>query len=372
VTARAVPALVIGGGPAGAAASLHLASAGLPVELIERSERPRDLVCGAFLGWDALAALRRLGLDPAALGARPIHRLRLVAGKRIVDVPLPRPAAGLSRRRLDEALLAAAADAGAEVRRGLTARAGGEDRVVRLDNGEEIAAATLFLATGKHELRGLARPVPKQRREGALGLRTSFFPDVRTAASLADTIELHPFNGGYAGLLLQEDGSANLCVSVAAERLRRTGGIPPLLEEIGREAPRLGERIAAADGAAWLSISNVPYGWRARTTAPGLYRLGDQAAVIASLAGDGIAIALASGIAAASAHAAGTGAGRYQASFARRASRPLGVAEVLRWAAERPLPRRVMVGLAGAVPASARLAARLTRVGAPPVALSGR
>jgi len=372
VTSREVPALIVGGGPAGAAAALRLASGGRRVELIERSEGPRDLVCGAFLGWDALAALRQLGLDPAKLGTRPVHRLRLVAGRRIVEVPLPRAAAGLSRRRLDEALLAAAADAGATIRRGLTARAGGEDRMVRLDNGEEIAAEALFLATGKHELRGLARPVPKRRGEGALGLRTSFHPDGRTAASLADTIELHPFDRGYAGLLLQEDGSVNLCLSVAAERLRRAGGVPPLLDEIGREAPRLGERIGAAEGAAWLSISNVPYGWRARATAPGLFRLGDQAAVIASLAGDGIAIALASGISAAAAHQAGAGAARYQASFARRASRPLNVAEALRWAAERPLPRRIMVSLAGAVPASARLAARLTRVGAPPVALSGR
>ena len=60
----------------------------MPV-LIERSPGERDLVCGGFLGWDAIAALRRLGLDPAHLGAVPIGRLRLVSGRRIVEADLP-------------------------------------------------------------------------------------------------------------------------------------------------------------------------------------------------------------------------------------------------------------------------------------------
>ncbi|HZF94101.1 MAG TPA: FAD-dependent monooxygenase, partial [Allosphingosinicella sp.] len=47
-------ALIVGGGPAGAAAAIALARAGAAPELIERSAGPRDVVCGGFLGWDAL------------------------------------------------------------------------------------------------------------------------------------------------------------------------------------------------------------------------------------------------------------------------------------------------------------------------------
>jgi flavin-dependent dehydrogenase len=369
--ARAVPALIVGGGPAGSATAICLARGGLFPELVERQAAPHDMVCGGFLGWDALAALDRLGVDPARLGARPIHRLRLVAGERVAEALLPRPAAGLSRRTLDHALLERAIAAGAQVRRGVAVRSAGEDGRVRLDDGEEIAAGALFLATGKHELRGLQRPLAR-RAAGAVGLRASFVPDPRIAAALADHIELHPFDGGYAGLLLQEDGRANLCLSVAAERLRSAGGIADLLAQLAREAPRLGERIAAAGAEPWLSISNVPYGWRTLSTAPGLFRLGDQAAVIASLAGDGIAIALTSGIAAAQAHLAGSPAADYQRAFAARAARPLAVAQGLRWAAERRLPRRLMVALARAAPGAAGWAARLTRIGGPEPALSGR
>ncbi|HEX8513535.1 MAG TPA: FAD-dependent monooxygenase, partial [Allosphingosinicella sp.] len=75
---RRTAALIVGGGPAGSAAAIALARAGVEAELVERTEGPHDTVCGGFLGWDSLAALDRLGLDPAALGARPIRRLRLI------------------------------------------------------------------------------------------------------------------------------------------------------------------------------------------------------------------------------------------------------------------------------------------------------
>lgn len=362
MTARRVPVLIVGGGPAGSAAALRLSRGGVFPELIERRAEPHDMVCGGFLGWDALAALRSLGVEPARLGARPIHRLRLVGRGRSVETALPHAAAGLSRRCLDEALLAAASLAGAGVRRGIAAR-GTEHGIVRTDDGEDIAADALFLATGKYELRGLGRPVPKSRGEGAVGLRAAYAPDAATAAALDGTIELHPFEGGYAGLLLQEDGQVNLCMSVAAARLRHEGGIPALLEALGRESPLLGERLGAAAGQPWLTIGNVPYGWRARCGADRLYRLGDQAAVIASLAGDGIAIALSSGIAAADNLLKGGSASDFQQRFTARAARPLRVAQGLRWAAERRVPRRLLLGAAAIAPALPRLASRLTRIG---------
>ena len=91
-------------------------------ELVERSVVPQDMVCGGFLGWDALGLLARLGIDPVSLGARPIHRLRILAGERSEEATLPRPAAGLSRQALAAALLDAAATAGAIVRRGVAVR----------------------------------------------------------------------------------------------------------------------------------------------------------------------------------------------------------------------------------------------------------
>lgn len=359
---RRTPVLIVGGGPAGAAVAITLARAGAPVELIDRSTSPRDVVCGGFLGWDALAALRRLGIDVAALGARPITRLRLVSGRRVAEAALPRAAAGLSRRRLDSALLDAAQGGGAIVARGRSARTF-EERSVRLDDGEEIAPDSLFLATGKHELRGIARALAPEHEPLAAGLRTALpiRPDLETG--LEGTIELHGFDGGYAGLLLQEDGAANLCLSVSRRRLADAGGPDALIAGLAEEAPLLLDRIGAARPD-WQAVAGIPYGWSAQTTDEGIFRVGDQAAVIASLAGDGIAVALASGVAAAQAwrERGPAAAPLWQRDFAIRAERPLRVAERLRHAAERRATRAAMVALMRLVPGAARIAARLTRI----------
>ena len=110
---RRTPALIVGGGPAGAAAAIALAGRGGSPLLLERSTGAHDVVCGGFMGWDALAALERLGIDVEALGAQRIDNLLLVAGERSALLALPRAAAGLSRQKLDAALLACAEDRGA-------------------------------------------------------------------------------------------------------------------------------------------------------------------------------------------------------------------------------------------------------------------
>ena len=343
-----------------------LARSGARPLLIERAAEARDVVCGGFLGWDALAALERLGIDPLALGARPIGRLRLFAGQRHAEAALPHPAAGLSRRTLDEALLTAAKVAGGAVERGIAARHG-EGCALQLADGARLEGEALFLATGKHELRGLARPRAASGEDPAVGLRTHLSPSPVLDKALHGVIELHLFERGYAGLLLQEDGSANLCLSVAASRLAEAGGKPEaLIALLEQEAPALAARLGAAPATGkWLAISGVPYGWRATDTAPGLFRLGDQATVIASLAGDGIAIALGSGRMAAEHYlrAGAAGAVAYQRAFARRSARPVRIAGVLRALGEGHLIAPPLLALFGRFPGIAPLLARFTRIG---------
>lgn len=343
---RRTDPLIVGGGPAGSAAAITLARGGARPVLIERHAEPRDIVCGGFLGWDALAALERLGVDPWALGAQPIRRLRIVAGRRVIERPLPALAAGLSRQTLDRALLERAAGLGAEIRRGVAVRRI-EGGTLHLADGATLTAEAIFLATGKHALRGSPREnVPPATR---IGLRTTL-PD---RSDLAGWIELHLIDGGYLGLLRQEDGRINLSLSIAPDRLSEAGGSPDAL--MARLAPDL---IDA--GANWAAVAAVPYGWRARSTVPGLFRIGDQAAVIASVVGDGIAIALASGHAAAEAWANGGAAAApaFQRHFAARARRPIAIAEFARSAAERPRIADAVLAvlrLPGAVGALARL-----------------
>ena len=361
---RRTSALIVGGGPAGSAAAIMLGRAGVAAELFERTIGPHDVVCGGFLGWDALGALECLGVDPWSLGARPIDLVRLVSSQRTVEAGLPRRAAGLSRRTLDEALINAAAQAGAVVTRGVSAKAVEAAHSVRLSSGEVISGDALLLATGKHELRGMARPRRKEGTGSVVGLRTSLPPTTPLAQELEGAIELHLFDDGYAGLLLQEDGTANLCLSIDRKRLTRAGGVNGLVAELSTELPCLARRLHNAASARWETIAGVPYGWRAQRTGPGLFRLGDQAAVIASLAGDGVAIALTSGIEAAAAllRDGPRGAQGFQKNFAGRAGRPLAAASALRHAAEKRRSRDLLMFVLGLAPALISVGARLTRI----------
>ena len=55
--------LVIGGGPAGAAAAIRAARAGVNVTVFEKGSRGRDKVCGDGLTPRAVAALHELEID---------------------------------------------------------------------------------------------------------------------------------------------------------------------------------------------------------------------------------------------------------------------------------------------------------------------
>ncbi|MBA3895621.1 MAG: FAD-dependent monooxygenase [Sphingomonadaceae bacterium] len=354
---RREAALIAGGGPAGSAAAIALARGGARPLIVERQRETGDALCGGFLSWHTLEALGRIGI---AVEGHAIDRVRLFAGSHAAEARLPARAIGVSRRRLDTAMLGVAESLGARVERGVTVREI-EGMTLRTDDGD-FEGEALFLATGKHDVRGCARP--RSDGDATLGLRVKLGPHPALAALIGSAIELHLFDRGYAGLLMQEGGRANLCLAVRKSRLLDAGGKPEtLLAEIARGTP-LGERLAFMDAAPAIdAIASVPYGWRATTTAPGVFRLGDQAAVIPSLAGEGIGIAIASGIAAAQACLHGTGAPEYQQAFAARTRRPIAAARLIWALGERPFAASAATRVASALPSLARLLARMTRIG---------
>jgi flavin-dependent dehydrogenase len=361
---REPPPLIVGGGPAGAGAALALARAGIRATLVERQAVTGDAICGGFLSWATLARLEALGIPAEALGGHPVREVALFDGRRQWRAALPAPGIGLSRRRLDTVMRGAAAAAGAVIRTGVAITALKEAGAC-LSDGELIAAPTVFLATGKHDLRGLPRP----RRDDdlvELGLRLRLPPDTARQALIGGAIELHLFEGGYLGLLLQEDGSANACLAVTKRRFRAAGGDPArLFAEIAEASPALGARMGGWTPDATIdAIGAVPYGWRTGETRAGLYRLGDQAAVIPSLAGEGIGLAIASGTAAARTwrQEGREGAAGFQRRHARAAGRPLAVAGLAKRIATRPALLRALGPCIGA-PGVLRLLAHLTRLG---------
>jgi geranylgeranyl reductase family protein len=115
--------LVVGGGPAGAAAGFWLAKAGHDVCVLERKAFPRDKTCGDGLTPRAVHQLREMGLEPAIAARHHRHDgLRAEAHGITLDLPWPDhpvfPSYGyvVRRRDLDGLVAEQAAAAGATVR----------------------------------------------------------------------------------------------------------------------------------------------------------------------------------------------------------------------------------------------------------------
>lgn len=357
--------LILGAGPAGCAAAIVLASNGAQPLLLDRDELVGDPLCGGFLSWRTLEQLQALGIDCAALGAHRVTQLRLFDGKREAALPLPHPAFGLSRHALDTALREVALVRGARIE---FDRIGGLEGQIARGQQQEWQSDSIFLATGKHDLRGHSRP--RRARDPTLGLRIRLPASPERAVLLGGAIELHLFKGGYAGVVLQEGGSANICLALRKSALARAGGTPEaLFAGLAAQSPALAARL----GDDWRTVRSdtigaVPYGWIGSATSPGLFRLGDQAAVIPSLAGEGISIALASGSLAAQYWLAGGGdaAPDYQRKFAASARKPVRLASAAWHLAETRVGARAAIALARIAPAIIGQFADMARIGSFP------
>ncbi len=331
--------------------------------LIDRDEEVGDPLCGGFLSWRTAEQLQSLGIEPAAIGAHRVTKLRLFDGNREAELDLPHPAWGLSRHAMDTAMRAKALAEGAriafdtvrEVRPGVV-----------VGKTHEWSSRDIFLASGKHDIRGRSRP--RSRKDTALGLRLRLPPTPTRHRLLEKAIELHLFPGGYAGIVLQEGGSANICLALRKSALRDANSSPEMLfSQVADSNPAFAARL----GDGWRegrfdTIGAVPYGYIADRTEAGIWRLGDQAAVIPSLAGEGISIALASGIMAADYWHEAAGSSSFQYDFAKKARKPVRLASVAWHLAETRLGARAAVALAGIAPSLIASFADLARIEAAP------
>jgi flavin-dependent dehydrogenase len=365
--------LVIGGGLAGAMAALRISQAGREVVLVERERGAHHKVCGEFLSPEAVGYMRAAGVDPVALGAPSIDHLRLATGNRIAECALPFTAYSLSRHVLDAALLGRVEMQGCAVRRGVAVetltRDGGEWSAQL--SGGQVRAQNVFLATGKHDLRGWARPAGRQNDLVGFKMHWRLHPAQKEA--LRGAMDLFLFRGGYGGLALVEGGAANLCFVVRQSTLRRAGGWPGLIARIRVENRLIRERLDGAE-AAWerpLAISSIPYGYLARGS-PDCWLLGDQAAVIPSFTGDGMSIALHSGALAAEMFLAGDPAAAYHAALHGQLRSPMRLATALSRAMVTFACRTAAVPAISLYPQAMRWIAARTRIPAKAVLATGR
>lgn len=356
-------AAVVGAGPAGASLARSLSMSGRSVLLLERSMGAHQKVCGEFLSHEAVSYLSEMGVDPVRLGAVPISSVALMRNRAVATAELPFPAVSLSRFRLDEALIELAADAGSEVSRG--ARVQGVQRHhdcwrVEVDD-HAVMARDVFMASGKHDIRGWKRPPGRQ--SDLIGFKQRFHLAPGQASKLARRVELYLFPGGYCGLEPVEDDVGNMSLLIRKSRFAQLGSWQRLWDHMIKCNPMLAERLKGAIQMTErpLSISALPYGF-VRRQSSGPWFLGDQAAVIPSFAGNGISLALHSAHLAARCYLSRRSSNEFQEAFARDVHRPVHRATLLSQLLVQPWAQGVLSTAACYLPVAMRVIAAGTRL----------
>jgi flavin-dependent dehydrogenase len=345
---RDFDAVIVGGGPAGAGAAVHLAAAGARVLLAERERFPREKLCGEFISPECLEHFARLGVltrMEQAGGARVSETVFYAPSGRGVAVPSAwfggsdagGAALGLSRAEMDARLLARAREVGAVVvEEAALAGVVVEDsrvRGVRLHTAEgvrEVRARVTLDATGRHRavVRRAARELMKEgKRDGARadGERTDAHVEgsaARTESMTARTevvterarlvafkahldgargapgvCEIYFYPGGYGGLSPVEGGASNLCFIARARDVRAAGSdaarvVREVLMRNRRAALTLAEASARTR---WLGVSVESFGRHEPAPFEGLLAVGDAAAFIDPFTGSGMLMALEGG-----------------------------------------------------------------------------
>ncbi|HEY7712712.1 MAG TPA: FAD-dependent oxidoreductase [Candidatus Entotheonella sp.] len=292
--------VVVGAGPGGCATAYHLHQAGWRVIVAERLMYPVDKMCGEFLSPEGVVSLERMGLGSALISYTPPALDKLLISSpqgKTWTTSLPRPGLGMTRRCLDQALVQRCQEVGIEVMHGLQIREVDGDFEHgfhlhgRSPQGEQELKTRLVVgAFGKQsllhrKLRGTNSQVPASLM--ALKLYAA-------GGHLPGHIELHTFPGGYAGICEVEEGRTVLCLLTETAVFRRAGANGDRFgAEVMGQNPLLGERLAdlRPSWSSAFAIANLAFGPRS-LMARDVLMVGDAAASISPLCGDGMSMAL--------------------------------------------------------------------------------
>lgn len=313
-SAQQFDALIIGGGPAGAATAVLLAKAGWSVAVIEKARFPRRKVCGEFLSATNLPVLRELGVAEAFsdLAGPPIKSVGLFAGTRMLRAPMPRPpwdAGGFGRacgrEHLDTLLLARAAQVGASMWQPWTAEQlsnDGKQHICRIVSKAtravaELRAPIIIAAHGSWE-RGSLPTQPMRidpRPSDLLGFKAHF----RQCALPSDLMPLFVFSGGYGGMVHTDGNRVSLSLCVRRDRLERCRRAMPqayagaaVLAHIRQSCRGVRESLArAVQEGEWLSTGPIRPGIR-RSPNEAIFLIGNAAGEAHPVIAEGISMAI--------------------------------------------------------------------------------
>ncbi|NBO08207.1 MAG: geranylgeranyl reductase family protein [Actinobacteria bacterium] len=333
--------IVVGAGPGGSATAAHLARAGIKTLLLEKTEFPREKVCGDGLTPRAVKELLALDIDLTTRGWIKNKGLRIIGGGHRLELPWPElsvfPDYGLVRTRadLDQILAQRAAALGADLHEStaVTGPVMEQDRIVGVTTknsaGEErtLRAPIVVAADGNSSRLSLAMGLTKRDdRPLGVAVRTYFRSPRHEDDWLESWLELWDQDRllpGYGWVFGVGDGTSNVGLGILnsspafanvdyrALLMRWAASMP---KEWGYVAE---EMVGPIRGAALpMGFNRTPHFHR------GMLLVGDAGGMVNPFNGEGIAYAMESGRIAAEIIAEAVATGSERARDLRLATYP--------------------------------------------------
>ena len=298
---------IIGGGPAGSAASIFLAKGGLKVCLFEKKRFPRETLCGEFLSKEVIDIIEELKLFEKFLAFHPnkIDSFRLINdnGKEI-SANLNFHAYGLRRSTLDNLLLNEAIKKGVKVFQPFEII-----RVENIGNDFLLSAQNDVIDYSYFKSKFVISAYGKQstldqtfhrnfiKRKSFLNGVKFHIPKSELNYNMPNEIRIFLSNGIYCGMNEVDNDIVTLCFLENRMILKNTSR-SNLIECVSRNKMLKNiipdNIIAKLNKLPAYGNSNIYFGKR-KLIENRTFMIGDAGGIIAPIAGDGIGMALQSG-----------------------------------------------------------------------------
>ena len=284
--------LIIGGGVAGLAVANRLADLQCSSLLIEAGQYPSQKVCGEFLSPECLPILADWGIFPFC----KTTQVKLFKNHLSLNFSLPDAAAGMSRNELEESLLSRAQKKGCQVVcqcKVLEIKdfyQGSEKcYLVKASDGKVFKAQTLFIGAGRLVQSAGTSP-PKMQY---MGFKAHF-----KGVDVENCLQMHLLPQAYLGIAQVEKEIVNVaCLANIGSEVARASS----LEDYLFSQPRIKALLAKGeiDSVGWLKTEVPGFTIKKTPDWENAYFIGDAAGTIPPATGDGLSMAITSGVLAA-------------------------------------------------------------------------